>query len=132
MKKIEKIINKTAQDHIDFNTGLELLLENDYNFKELFTTLHNYIINSIPDKVNYNSPSYQEALKSIPLKPTYTPIVLLKTFPTKIAFQKLAKLPEEENKKTITALLWIFKITDTERRKTECKDGCKHFWHELY
>jgi 4-hydroxybenzoate polyprenyltransferase len=31
----------------------------------------------------------------------------------------------------ILPLLWIFKIVDTERRNTECKDGCRHFWHEL-
>ncbi|MGV3668048.1 MAG: DUF5958 family protein, partial [Leptospira bouyouniensis] len=35
-----------------------------------------------------------------PLKPTCTPVVLLKTFSTKIAFQKLALLPKDENKKT--------------------------------
>lgn len=132
MKKTEKIINKVAQDKLEFNVGLALLLENDYNFKELFTTLHNYIINSIPDKIDFNSESYQTALNTIPLKPACTSVVLLKTFPTKIAFQKLVSLPENENGKTITSLLWIFKITDTERRNTECKDGCTHFWHHLF
>ncbi|MDQ6472373.1 DUF5958 family protein [Flavobacterium sp. LHD-80] len=130
MKKLEKIINKTAQGKLEFNVGLALLLESDYNFKALFTTLHNYIINSIPDKIDFNTEAYQNALNTIPLKPSYTPVALLKTFSTKIAFQKLALLPEEENNKTITALLWIFKITDTERRNTECKDGCGHYWHE--
>lgn len=128
---MEQIINKIAQDKIDFNSGLKLLLESDYSFKELFTTLHNYIINSIPNKTDYNSVAYQLAINTIPLKPTYTPIVILKNFPTKIAFNKLASLPQNENKKTITALLWIFKITDTERRNTECKNGCGHFWHML-
>ncbi|MTH16502.1 DUF5958 family protein [Flavobacterium sp. LC2016-01] len=131
MKKSEKIINKIAQDQLEFNAGLELLLEGDYNFKELFATLYNYIFNSIPNKTDYNSEAYQTAINTIPLKSTYTPIVILKTFPPKIAFQKLALLPMEENKKTITALLWIFKITDTERRDTECKNGCGHYWHEI-
>jgi hypothetical protein len=131
LKDIEMLINKIAQDKIDFHLGLHILLEEDYSFKELFNTLHNYIINSIPNKTDYNSEAYQRAINSIPLKPTFTPIIILKSFSTKIAFNKLASLPENENKKVITSLLWIFKITDTERRNTECKNGCGHFWHEL-
>lgn len=131
MNKTKEIINKIAQDKIDFHLGLHILLEEDYSFKEIFNTLHNYIINSIPNKTDYNSEAYQRAINSIPLKPTFTPIIILKSFSTKIAFYKLASLPENENKKVITSLLWIFKITDTERRNTECKNGCGHFWHEL-
>ena len=128
----EELINRIAQDKIDFNVGIKLLLEDtECNFNELFSTLKNHIINSIPNKTDYNSEAYQKALSTIPLKSTYTPIVILKNNPIKIAFNKLAVLPENENKKTITALLWIFKITDTERRNTECKNGCGHFWHEL-
>ena len=128
----EELINRIAQDKIDFNVGIKLLLEDtECNFNELFSTLKNHIINSIPNKTDYNSEAYQKALSTIPLKSTYTPIVILKNNPTKIAFNKLAVLPENENKKTITALLWIFKITDAERRNTECKNGCGHFWHEL-
>lgn len=132
LKNTEILINKIAQDKIDFNNGLGLLLEDGYNFKELFTILHHYIINSIPNKVDYNTEAYQTAINSIPLKPTSTPIIILKTYTTKIAFQKLVLLAENENKKILTSLLWIFKITDTERRNTECKNGCGHFWHEIY
>ena len=131
LTKTEEIINKIAQDKIDFHLGVYVLLEDNYNFKELSCTLHNYIINSIPNKTDYNSEAYHRAVNSIPLKPTYTPIVILKNFSTKIAFNKLASLPKNENRKVITSLLWIFKITDTERRNTECKNGCSHFWHEL-
>lgn len=132
MTSKEEIINKIAQDKIDFKTGLKLLLEDEeYNFEGLFTTLKNYILNTIPNKTDYNSESYQEAINTIPLKPTYTPIVILKNYSTRIAFNKLLTLPKIENKKTITALLWVFKITDTERRNTECKNGCTHFWHQI-
>lgn len=132
MNQPEELINKIAQDKIDFNIGLGLLLKDEqYSFKNIFNTLRNYIINSISDKENYNSEAYQKAIATIPLKPSYTPIVILKTFPTTIAFNKLPLLPENENIKTITALLWIFKITDTERRNTECKNGCGHFWHQI-
>lgn len=127
---MEEIINKIAQDKLDFKIGLQQLLK--YDFQELFVTLNNYIINAIPDKTDYNTDAYQNALATIPLKPTYTPIVILKTYPTKIALSKLPLLPKNENIKTITALLWIFKITDTKRRNTECKNGCGHSWHEIY
>lgn len=117
---MEEIINQVAQDKIDFNEGLKFLLENEqYNLEELFTTLKNYIFNAIPNKTDYNSETYQKAINTIPLKPTYTPIVILKNYSTRIAFNKLLTLPKIENKKTITALLWVFKITDTERRNTE-------------
>lgn len=132
MSQKELIINKVAQDKIDFNLGVQLLLEDpEYDFELLFTTLKNYIFNAIPEKTHYNTETYQNALNTIPLKSIYTPIVILKTFPTKIAFYKLAELPENENIKVITSLLWIFKVTDTERRNTECKNGCGHFWHEF-
>lgn len=127
----EQIINKIAQDKIEFNLGVQMLLEDpEYNFKALSSTLKNYIFNSIPEKTDYNTETYQKGINTIPLKPTYTPIVLLKTFPTRIAFNKITQLPENENKKTIISLLWIFKVTDTERRNTECKNVCGHFWHE--
>lgn len=132
LKWREEIINKTAQNKIDFDLGLQLLLnEEQYNFQNIFNTLRNYIINAIPNKTDYNSEVYQSAIHTIPLKPTYTPIVILKSYPAKIAFDRLVLLPESESKKIITALLWIFKIADTERRNTECKNGCDHFWHKL-
>ena len=132
MKWEEEIINKIAQNKIDFNIGLENLLNHsEYNFENLFTILRNYIINSIPNKTDYNSEAYQNAINTIPLKSTFTPIIILKNNSTKIAIQKLEKLPKNENEKVIKSLIWIFKITDTERRNTECKNGCGHFWHNL-
>ncbi|OXB03890.1 hypothetical protein B0A81_18035 [Flavobacterium plurextorum] len=124
---IELLINKIAQDRISFNQGLKLLLESDdFNFEDVFALLKNYIFNSIPNKVDYNTETYQRAINTIPLKQTYTSIMILKTYDTKIAFNKLRELPEAENKKTVTSLIWVFKITDT-----ECKNGCGHFWHKL-
>ncbi|SNR52362.1 DUF5958 family protein [Flavobacterium sp. ov086] len=130
MYQHEEIINKIAQDKINFELGTKLLEEEKYNFEILFAFLKNYIFNSIPDKTDYNTETYQNAINTIPLKPTYTSIVILKSFTPKIAFNKLAKLPKNENTKTIISLVWIFKVTDTERRNTECKNGCGHFWHQ--
>lgn len=132
MEKIEIQINQIAQDKIEFNQSITSLLnEPNFDFITIFTLLRNYIFNSIPDKKNYSSETYQNAINSIPLRPTITPIVILKSFSTKIAFNKLEELPKSEQQKTITALLWIFKQTDTERRNTDCKNGCGHEWHNI-
>lgn len=126
------LINKIAQNKIDFEVGKELILENEeYNFNDFFEIIQNYIFNSIPNKSDYNSESYQEAIKTIPLKQTYTPVIILAKFPTKIAFNKLRDLPESEHNKVTTTLLWIFKNTDSKRRETECLNGCDHSWHNL-
>nr|WP_199002872.1 DUF5958 family protein [Flavobacterium sp. ASV13] len=127
----EEIINKIAQNKLDFNLGIQQLLEHpEYNFKRFYLIITFFIFNAIPNKTDYNSEMYQNAISTIPLKPTSTPIVLLKRFPTKIAFNKLVELPENQHIKILISLVWIFKILDTERRNTECKNGCGHFWHE--
>jgi hypothetical protein len=132
MDKIELIINEIAQNKIEFNEGCKTLLnDKNFNFVTIFSCLRNYIFNSIPEKTNYNTQTYQNAIKTIPLKSTFTPIVILKSFETKIAFDKLEKIIENEREKTIIALLWILKQTDTERRNTECKNGCEHEWHNI-
>ncbi|PIF34722.1 hypothetical protein CLU81_5383 [Flavobacterium sp. 9] len=132
METIEKQINLIAQNRIEFNEGVKLILSNsEFDFKKTFESLKFFIFNSIPEKTDYNSASYQKAILSIPLKQTFTPIVILTKFSTKIAFIKLSELPESEYEKIIISLLWIFKITDTERRETECKNGCGHDWHEI-
>lgn len=108
-----------------------ILNNKEYNFLEVFNLLRDYIFNSIPNKTDYNSETYQKAIESIPLKKTFTPITILFKFPTRIAFNKLSELPESEHSKVITSLLWIYKTTDTQRRETECKNGCEHLWHNL-
>jgi hypothetical protein len=132
MNKEDILINQIAQSKIDFEVGCQTILnDNNFNFQIIFKHLRNFIINSIPNKTDYNSEIYQYAINTIPLKPTFTPIKILKSFSTKIAFEKLEKLPKNEQQKTIISLLWIFKETDTQRRNTECKNGCGHEWHNI-
>lgn len=129
----EIVINQIAQSKIDFKAGCELILnEPNFDYQSVFIQLKNYIFNSIPDKTTYNSETYQNAIHTIPLKPTFTPIVILKTFSAKMAFNKLEEIHKDEQHKTIISMLWIFKQTDTERRRTECKNGCRHKWHNIY
>lgn len=132
MNQTEILINQIAQSKIDFEIGCQTILNGQtFDFQKNFTQLRNFIFNSIPNKTGYNSETYQKAINSIPLKQTFTPIVILKTFPTKIAFNKLEELPKSEHQKTIISLLWIFKEVDTQRRNTECKNGCGHEWHNI-
>lgn len=132
MFTLDNLINQIAQNKIDFENGYQQILAHpDYEFINVFSSLQNYIMNSISDKINYSSEAFQSAIKTIPLKETITPIAILKSSPTKIAFNKLEKLPKSEELKTLISLLWIFKQTDTNRRNTECKNGCSHEWHNL-
>ena len=132
MFTIDNLINQIAQDKIDFENGYKKIVNHQhYQFKDVFSSLQNYILNSIPDKINYSSEVFQKTLKTIPLKESITPIVILKSSPTKIAFNKIEKLPKSEELKILISLLWIFKQTDTNRRNAECKNGCNHEWHNL-
>jgi hypothetical protein len=132
MTTLEKQINLIAQNKTEFDKGQELILKSsEFDFYETFEILKNYIFNSIPNKSDYNSDSYQKAIVTIPIKQTFTPIIILNKFSTKNAFKKLSELSESEYEKIIISLLWIFKITDTERRETECKNGCGHYWHNI-
>jgi hypothetical protein len=132
MTTLERQINLIAQNITEFNKGQKLILKSsEFDFKITFAILKNFIFNSIRDKSNYNSDSYQRAIVSIPIRQTFTPIVILNKFSTKIAFKILSELPENEYEKIIISLLWIFKITDTEKRETECKNGCGHYWHNI-
>jgi hypothetical protein len=132
MNKIERTINEIAQDKIEFDEGCKKVLSDlDFNFEIVFSCLRNYIFNSIPEKTNYNSKVYQDAIQTIPLRVTFTPVVILNSFSTKIAFNKLEKITEAERNKTIIALLWIFKQTDTERRNSVCQNDCGHEWHNI-
>ena len=105
MNKIELMINEIAQNKIEFNEGRKTVLNyKDFNFETIFSCLRNYIFNSIPEKTNYNTLTYQNAIKTIPLKSTFTPIVILKSFDIKIAFNKLENIIENEREKTIIEL----------------------------
>lgn len=132
MTHTEITINQIAQNKLDFEIGCQTMLnDQSFDFTLIFTQIRNFIFNSIRDKSGYNSEIYQNAINTIPLKPTYTSVVILKTFSTRIAFEKLEKLPKSELHKTIIALLWIFKEVDTFRRDVECKNECNHEWHNL-
>lgn len=132
MTEIEIIINKVAQDKVDYKDGVKIILQHpQFDFIQTIQSLETFILNAIPNKSSYESEAYRKAISTIPLKPTVTPIVILNKNSTKIAFGKLKDLPKYEEEKIITSLVWIFKVIDSERRSTDCRNGCCHFWHNI-
>ena len=73
----------------------------------------------------------EQAIVIAPIKETMTPCVLLRTHSFINAIRKVKELPESELRKSTIILLSIFKIADTKRRETHCKNGCSHEWHNL-
>lgn len=65
------------------------------------------------------------------LKPTFTPVVLLKAGPIKLQAAKAANLIKSEAPKTFILFLSLFRISDQRRRLTECINGCNHWWHKI-
>ncbi|WP_123912159.1 DUF5958 family protein [Flavobacterium sp. AJR] len=122
------MINKFAQEKInleqilDWFGNLEIQTQ-----KKIIRWTGQCLIQSHPTEETFN-----KAIQLIPLKPTATAIVLLKTYKNlKVALDKIELLPDYEIKKTFITLISVFKIADTERRNTYCKNNCYHDWHNL-
>ena len=78
-----------------------------------------------------NKEIVEKFIELIPLKPTVTPIVLLKTKEFNLSLQKIVSLPKNEYKKAFITLISLFKSFDEIRRNKWCKNGCTHEWHNL-
>jgi hypothetical protein len=121
------MINSFAQDRI--NLEHIIVWFEDLNLEKQSETISRARL--CLDQSHPNKETIEKAIELIPLKPTVTPMVLLKTKPFKIALQKMILLPANENKKIFITLISVFKIADTIRRNIWCKDGCNHEWHNL-
>ncbi|NJY64324.1 hypothetical protein HC174_16420 [Salinimicrobium sp. CDJ15-81-2] len=126
-KNNEVIINHFAQEKISFEKVIDW-------FENLSLEEKKEVLNLTRLFLEQTHPSdliLEDGINKIPLKPTMTPITLLKTYNLKIALDKIINLPNTELKKSFISLLTIFKVADTERRNTDCKNGCSHTWHNL-
>ena len=66
------------------------------------------------------------------IKKAYTPIVIFQKNTLNNAIRKIKSLSSEKDLRiSFILMLHIFKIADTERRDTFCKNGCTHYWHNL-
>ncbi|RSK43797.1 DUF5958 family protein [Hymenobacter rigui] len=73
----------------------------------------------------------QQAVAEAPVKPTATPLVLLRVHPLPQAFTRIQQLPATEYPNAFRALLSVFRVADDHRRRTQCQHGCSHEWHNL-
>ena len=127
MTEEEIIINRIAQDKFDFNEGVRWFegLEKERQ-RTVLSKLSLFIQQSHPTKDTVDS-----GLEIAPIKKTMTPVIIFKTKDLKTALKKLETLPEDEWNKSFVTMLSVFKVADTKRRQTSCKDGCSHEWHHL-
>lgn len=120
-------LNKIAQEQISIEDGIKWF--DNYNITEqrkIVTLLRLYLEQSHPQQKLID-----EALMSVPLKQTMTPVVLFKTHPFKIATIKVNELPDDEMKKSFITFISLFRESDKFRRQHWCKNGCTHEWHNL-
>lgn len=96
------------------------------NRKKFFDELNFLILQSKPETTDV-----KKAIIDSGLKETYTPCILLMTFPIKIAIQKIITLPEHEQTKSLKLLLAMFKISYYRRFIVEKNEPTKWWYWDL-
>ncbi|MEU3405257.1 DUF5958 family protein [Streptomyces sp. NPDC006670] len=61
------------------------------------------------------------------VKRTANPAVMICMDPPRHGF---SGLPADEHVTAFRVLVSVFAVADTRRRRTHCKDGCGHSWHD--
>ncbi|MET7474959.1 DUF5958 family protein [Streptomyces sp. NPDC005648] len=127
MRASERIINEVAQgirslgDAVAWFSSLEQV--------EQRAVLHEVVRYAMQAHATVDDA--REGLARSGVKPTMTPAVLIVREPTLEQMGKIVNLPPGEYLKSIRVLLSTFAVTDTRRRKTECRGTCSHAWHNL-
>lgn len=120
------IINKFAQDKIDLDEASDWFGKHQ-NPKQVLALLRFYIEQAHP-----NDDIINQTISNVPIKQTMTPVVILKTSKQlSTALEAIVGLPSNEYLKSFILMMWLFKMADTARRITYCKNGCDHKWHNL-
>lgn len=127
LRPIDILINSFAQEKLSIEKLMHwfdnLTIENK---RETIIWTRNFLEQSHP-----NQEIIKVGIEEIPMKPTMTPIILLKTKSLKIALNKIVALPDAEIRKAFIALVTLFKISDKVRREKWCEGKCGHDWHNL-
>jgi len=125
LKETELKVNLFAQDRL---TSEELLdwFKNYDNKPIALRTIMMYFAQARPTKNEI-----EMGIIASGQKDTFTAAVLLRKYSIIELVGKLTNLPDKELIKTFIFITAIFKIADTRRRETKCKDGCTHFWHNI-
>ncbi len=127
LRPIDILINSFAQEKLELDKIVywfdSLTVENK---RETIYWTRNFLEQSHPDPE-----TIKVGIEQIPLKPTITPIVILKTKTLKIALNKIVDLPDTEMKNAFISLISLFKTSDKKRREYWCEGKCGHDWHNL-
>ena len=127
MNETELKINKIAQGLISLGEGLAWYDESDsHSRNEIMKALDLCLFQSHPTQEDV-----EKGIKKSGLKATYSPCVLARKKPLNEARQKVLNLPEPDRRRGFILFLSIFSVADKRRRKTQCKDGCAHEWHNI-
>jgi hypothetical protein len=127
MIEIEININKYAQNRLTDSEIMDWFDQFDMQKKkEIQMKLITFMKQAHP-----SNDMITKAIQTAPIKNTMTPVILFKTQSFKIAINKIRILPDSEIRKSFIIMLSIFKIADTYRRETDCKNGCGHEWHNI-
>jgi hypothetical protein len=123
----ELVLNRIAQEHLPFSNGVKWFAELDEAGQQnALALIHLYVQQAHP-----STSALERALATAPLKPTATPLILLRSHPLGTGLRKVVQLPAYERYNAFTVLLHLFKLADTERREVYCKGTCTHEWHHL-
>jgi len=127
MRESELKINKLAQGLIPLEEGLEWYDISDAEYREnIMRALDLCVYQSHPTVEDI-----EEGIKLSGLKETYSPCVLVRKKHFNEARNKIIHMPELDQRRGFILLLSIFSVADERRRKTQCKGGCDHEWHNI-
>lgn len=128
MNNEDLLFNRIAQDKESVEKAIYYYDKaSDQKKNELIKKILFLLMQAHPSKE-----SIEEGIIKSSIKKTYNPIVIFQKNTLNNAIRKIKSLnSEKELRISFIIMLYIFKVADTERRNTFCKDGCTHYWHNL-
>lgn len=118
LRPIDILINSFAQDKL----GLEKLLIWFDTLAIIDKRKAVYWSRILLEQSRPDNELIESGIKQIPLKSTFTPIVLLNTKSFKIALTKIVELPDAEMKKAFITLISLFKVSDEKEERNGVRE----------
>lgn len=127
MNEIELQLNRIAQGTISIENGASWFeYSNQDDRRKIMQCLDLFIQQSHP-----TNKEIEAGISLSGLKETFAPCVIVRNRPFYEARQKILQLQNIDKERAFQLFVSIFKVADTRRRETECKNGCSHEWHNL-
>jgi hypothetical protein len=123
-----KMLNRVAQGRLPFTDAVRW-------FENLPETVQPEWLSTIALMCHQAHPHREEidpAITLAGLKPTFTPCLMIqKAVQPEHALDRIAALPAYERQKAFRLMFAMYCIADARRRRTQCKNGCSHEWHNF-